>query len=333
MMSGYPKRTSARLSSDSMASIERDIRRRREIEDRRQREAAIRAKIEGLRKALYVSEADSVSPAFVNERTLLRNELRELERVAFISNLKATESSLADIGSRVEAYERRLQGQKAERMRLKRQAEESLASLKSSVCGDEFDKVASYWFPEDCDRLRESFGRIERMIDEGRFADAASEAASSLNRAQTLIDKALKQDEQELGRKKIIEAMIGSMEQMGFVLVGQPAYQSSHRDSGVELVGQLPSRQRITAVVYLDGRVEYLTQGFEILRFEGPDGKEQTTCDNAEQVLTDLQRCMDSSHQIVMAEPDWDGKGPTSPGLVITSHGDAQREGSQTSGR
>jgi hypothetical protein len=174
------------------------------------------------------------------------------------------------------------------------------------------DEVVSRWVAAE---LGDLHGRLEQatlLIERDLFDQARNEARAIRQAAEPLITKSQELQLKEDRRQYIVGGFVEAMRQFGFD-VGQPALEYPEWPTSAMIIkAERPAGGAIAVSVPQEGEVQYDVASGEFPKRQetGSGGQLANTCDEAEDLLTDMQEVLRENFGIETGELMWQGKDP-----------------------
>lgn len=199
---------------------------------------------------------------------------------------------------------------KAEWTRRKAAAERATGELNALLQGLQADPVVMLWQPHRVSELQKQRATAEQSVIREDFDTPTQllEAAQTANK--TILEAAsaaqLKADRRDYIAKSISDTLQG----MGFVIVESRWQTPGHPASPFVFKGADARGKAIAISVPVEGQILYDVDGYHKGTEARIAGSATKTCDEAEQVLNEMRKRVETEFGVRVGEVTWEGKDP-----------------------
>ena len=244
------------------------------------------------------SEAD-IAQKLQNVKQLLQTG----NPIAVRQPLQAAEQALAQ-------HRQRVTERRAEWQRRQAQAEQQLGDLQALIAGLQADPVVMRWQPQEVAQLESQIAAATQGITSEQFEVVSEILATCQQQSQSAIKTAnaaqLKADQ----RDYIADSIAQSLESLGFSILTRQAEHPDNPASAVILGAATYAGKGISVSIPVEGEVFYDVEGYSKSTEAAVGGGSAATCDEAEAVLNEMGKILETEFGVQMGELQWEGKDP-----------------------
>ncbi|KOR35589.1 hypothetical protein AM228_17480 [Planktothricoides sp. SR001] len=223
--------------------------------------------------------------------------------IAVRQPLQAAEQALAQ-------HRQRVTERRAEWQRRQAQAEQQLGDLQALIAGLQADPVVMRWQPQEVAQLESQIAAATQGITSEQFEVVGEILATCQQQSQNTIKTAnaaqLKADQ----RDYIADSIAQSLESLGFSILARQAEHPDNPASAVILGAATYAGKGISVSIPVEGEVFYDVEGYSKSTEAAVGGGSAATCDEAEAVLNEMGKILETEFGVQMGELQWEGKDP-----------------------
>jgi DNA repair exonuclease SbcCD ATPase subunit len=244
-----------------------------------------------------------------SEAALAQN-LQNVKQAIQTGNPATVRQPLQVAEQALEQHRQRVADRRAEWQRRQAQAEQHLGDLQALVAGLQADPVVMQWQPQEVAQLATQIEAATAAITSEQFEQVGEILATCQQQSQSAIKTAnaaqLKADQ----RDYIADSIAQSLESLGFSILTRQAEHPDNPASAVILGAATYAGKGISVSVPVEGEVFYDVEGYSKNTEAAVGGGSAATCDEAEAVLNEMGKVLETEFGVQMGEVQWEGKDP-----------------------
>jgi hypothetical protein len=208
------------------------------------------------------------------------------------------------LGKHVELVSRR----REEWQRQRNEAARCVAELRAHVEGLRADPLLARWHQTAVSEVSSLIANASAALDAEQFKRPEEILTDVLTRSKRMLDEAndaqLKADQ----RDYIVKSIAQTLQAMNFQISPISPEHAGHPASAMLIQAATGSNKNIYVSVPFEGQVMYTVDGYPMKSANVVGGGKAPICDEAEKVLTEMQRNVQAAFGVKMSELWWQGK-------------------------
>ncbi|MCL2929713.1 MAG: hypothetical protein MGG37_17595 [Trichodesmium sp. MAG_R01] len=202
---------------------------------------------------------------------------------------------------------KREEAQRKERERIARatqQANHDLTELKALVTGTKADSILSYWCQGEIQIWESQITEAENSLKQGNFSKVTSLLQQITEQQKVMEVKAQQKERQKEEQKIYVETLQDVLDEMGFYAQKVPTSTSSAPDAQITVVTENSLGEVVEVTVALDGKIEYVAEGFGDREENSFDGKQIKSCPKTIPTILKIHNNAEAKG-VMLEDPRW----------------------------
>ncbi len=206
--------------------------------------------------------------------------------------------------------EARLRAEAAERLRRKRvESRKNIGEIQEIIAGLKADPVVMRWHSNSVSELEQELEQANQALESDQFDIPSQILAQSKEKETRIIKEANAAQLKADIRDKITQSMVATFQEMGLNILSVKEEHPGH-PATAKVFRAVAAGKAISVSVPVEGEVWYDVDGYQKATEASIDGNAVATCDEAEQVLTEMRSVIQSKYGVEVGEIMWENKDP-----------------------
>lgn len=189
-------------------------------------------------------------------------------------------------------------------------AQEQLQELQSLLAGLKADPVVQRWEAASLTHLEALAQQASTALSQEQFNTVATVLSQVRSQGETTIATANQAQLKADQRDYITDSIAATLEAMGFTVVHRQPEHPGHPASATILGAASHAGKGISVSIPVEGEVYYDVEGYAKQTVQSVGGGNAAICDEAEQVIGEMHRILETEFGVHMGELMWEGKDP-----------------------
>ncbi|CCQ55286.1 MAG: hypothetical protein MK111_22840 [Crocosphaera sp.] len=185
-----------------------------------------------------------------------------------------------------------------------KQANQDLTELKALIAGTKADNLLSYWCKTEIQSLESQITEAENSLKQQEFSQIKTLLQQAKNQQKEMLTKAQEKQQHKEEQTIYVETLQEVLDDMGFYTQKVPTATSSAPDAQITFVTENSLGEEIEVTVGLEGKVEYVAEGFGDKQEDSFDGKQIKSCPKTIPTLLKVHEKAEEKG-VILTPPTW----------------------------
>lgn len=240
----------------------------------------------------------------------LQNALEQVRQTIATGNPQQVKAPLNSAMQALRTHQQTVEKALTQWQQSQTTALEQLQELQALVAGLQSDPIIQRWQTPAQAQIQNLVQQAQAAIDQEQFTTVATLLSQAKTQAEETIAAANQAQLKADQRDYITDSIATTLESMGFTVLHRQPEHPDHPASATILGAASHAGKGISVSIPVEGEVYYDVEGYTKQTVQSVGSGKAAACDEAEQVIEEMHRILETEFGVQMGELMWEGKDP-----------------------